>query len=228
MNAQFYKIEEIINIISYIRSLTFDEKPDYIALKKILSEYFIKNEFFNHFQFDWTVRKREKNFKDDRSITTSFTKLEYLIRGEDTVYTNYPPSDLKKYICNSENFKKNFEVSKEYNCSQSVTSNECNVSNIAINLNDNDSEIPSIPEEQIKPLATIIQKSKNINNEDHYKKYRYKRINQNLFMEAKSFNYGNSFFYPDFRSVKSCLDDIDKISNNTQKKETLVKVKIKQ
>lgn len=42
---------------NYVRSLQFDERPDYAYLRKIFRNVFIRERFRSDDQFDWTVRK---------------------------------------------------------------------------------------------------------------------------------------------------------------------------
>ena len=43
--------------LTYIRSLKFDEQPDYRYLRQILKVLFMKQQFESDFVYDWTLLK---------------------------------------------------------------------------------------------------------------------------------------------------------------------------
>lgn len=47
--------------LNYIRSLRFDDKPDYSYLQKIFKDPFEREGFQDDYDFDWTVQKYWKN-----------------------------------------------------------------------------------------------------------------------------------------------------------------------
>eukprot|EP00826_Nyctotherus_ovalis_P057279 TRINITY_DN7824_c0_g1_i5.p1 TRINITY_DN7824_c0_g1~~TRINITY_DN7824_c0_g1_i5.p1 ORF type:complete len:156 (+),score=20.08 TRINITY_DN7824_c0_g1_i5:1044-1511(+) len=56
------------NLIRHARSLAFDERPNYIKLKKLFREYFIEKKFDANFAFDWnkTVCGDKNNESEER------------------------------------------------------------------------------------------------------------------------------------------------------------------
>ncbi|KAJ5904870.1 uncharacterized protein N7473_001786 [Penicillium subrubescens] len=47
--------------LNYSRSLRFDDKPDYMYLRKIFRDLFVRESLQNDYVFDWTVYKYQKN-----------------------------------------------------------------------------------------------------------------------------------------------------------------------
>ncbi|KAI8079802.1 kinase-like domain-containing protein [Halteromyces radiatus] len=59
---------------NYVRSLRFDDSPDYAYLHKLFRTLFIREGFQYDYIFDWTLRKmHEKRVTDSQSITTTPT-----------------------------------------------------------------------------------------------------------------------------------------------------------
>ncbi|CAO3646795.1 unnamed protein product [Cunninghamella echinulata] len=58
--------------LNYVRSLRFDDKPDYSYLHKLFRSLFIREGFQYDYVFDWTIRKmHEKRLAEGLSSTTS-------------------------------------------------------------------------------------------------------------------------------------------------------------
>lgn len=55
--------QEFTIYLNYVRSLRFDDKPDYSYLRKLFRDLFVREGFQYDYVFDWTVRKmqQEKN-----------------------------------------------------------------------------------------------------------------------------------------------------------------------
>ncbi|KAJ8658323.1 hypothetical protein O0I10_006006 [Lichtheimia ornata] len=52
--------QEFAIYLNYVRSLRFDDKPDYTYLRKLFRDLFVREGFQYDYVFDWTVRKMEK------------------------------------------------------------------------------------------------------------------------------------------------------------------------
>jgi serine/threonine protein kinase len=48
---------EFIRYMTYCRKLRFDEKPDYLYLRKLFKDLFVKMSYKNDFVFDWLVKR---------------------------------------------------------------------------------------------------------------------------------------------------------------------------
>jgi casein kinase I family protein HRR25 len=55
--------QEFVIYLNYVRSLRFDDKPDYSYLRKLFRDLFVREGFQYDYVFDWTIRKmvRKKN-----------------------------------------------------------------------------------------------------------------------------------------------------------------------
>ncbi|CAN6612167.1 casein kinase I homolog Hrr25p [Trichomonascus vanleenenianus] len=51
---------EFTMFLNYARSLRFDDKPDYVFLRKILRDLFIRQRYLYDYVFDWTMCKSQK------------------------------------------------------------------------------------------------------------------------------------------------------------------------
>lgn len=49
--------QEFAIYLNYVRSLRFDDKPDYTYLRKLFRDLFVREGFQYDYVFDWTVRK---------------------------------------------------------------------------------------------------------------------------------------------------------------------------
>jgi len=61
---------EFAHYITYCRGLRFDEKPDYIYLKKLLKDLFVKSGYEQDYVYDWNIindqqKKKETNEKEN-------------------------------------------------------------------------------------------------------------------------------------------------------------------
>jgi len=73
---------EFATYLSYCRSLTFNEKPEYNCLRQIFRKVFFRKEFCKDYLFDWTVlnikhgksRKKMIDSPSDRNSTSKETK----------------------------------------------------------------------------------------------------------------------------------------------------------
>ncbi|KAI9262737.1 kinase-like domain-containing protein [Sporodiniella umbellata] len=52
--------QEFAIYLNYVRSLRFDDKPDYSYLRKLFRDLFVREGFQYDYIFDWTIRKLEK------------------------------------------------------------------------------------------------------------------------------------------------------------------------
>lgn len=53
--------QEFAIYLNYVRSLRFDDKPDYSYLRKLFRDLFVREGFQYDYVFDWTIRKLVKN-----------------------------------------------------------------------------------------------------------------------------------------------------------------------
>ena len=49
--------QEFAIYLNYVRSLRFDDKPDYSYLRKLFRDLFVREGFQYDYVFDWTIRK---------------------------------------------------------------------------------------------------------------------------------------------------------------------------
>lgn len=54
--------------LNYIRSLRFDDKPDYSYLRKLFRDLFVREGFQYDYVFDWTIKKMVRR-KDPNGYT---------------------------------------------------------------------------------------------------------------------------------------------------------------
>ncbi|ORX52394.1 kinase-like protein [Hesseltinella vesiculosa] len=65
--------QEFVIYLNYVRSLRFDDKPDYSYLRKLFRDLFVREGFQYDYVFDWTIRKmHEKKMAE----TTTNPSLE--------------------------------------------------------------------------------------------------------------------------------------------------------
>jgi len=188
----------------------------------LIAECFVRNEFYKHFQFDWTIKKREmfsKKETKEKSTATDVSKIEFLFNCDDKVYSNYPKSILKKFICSvtnynkyNKNYSKDIDQSKHsFNSKQIFTMNEKEIQeedeskiseneNIPIEINEFD---------QYKLHEFIIPR-----NAEHYKKYRYFRINQYYLYFSANIDSLPSFVLPHKQVRTFIKKDNDSKSDN--------------
>ncbi len=48
---------ELVTYLKYVKSLKFEDRPDYSYLRRLLKELFVKSGYEYDFIFDWTVQK---------------------------------------------------------------------------------------------------------------------------------------------------------------------------
>ncbi len=48
-------IVELVTYLKYVKSLKFEDRPDYSYLRRLLKELFVKSGYEYDFVFDWTV-----------------------------------------------------------------------------------------------------------------------------------------------------------------------------
>ncbi|KAI7875854.1 kinase-like protein [Lichtheimia hyalospora FSU 10163] len=65
--------QEFTIYLNYVRSLRFDDKPDYSYLRKLFRDLFVREGFQYDYVFDWTVRKmqQEKNKEQQQPASSS-------------------------------------------------------------------------------------------------------------------------------------------------------------
>ncbi|KAG0164851.1 serine/threonine protein kinase [Apophysomyces sp. BC1034] len=61
--------QEFAIYLNYVRSLRFDDKPDYSYLRKLFRDLFVREGFQYDYVFDWTIRKmQEKRIADGQPV----------------------------------------------------------------------------------------------------------------------------------------------------------------
>lgn len=55
--------QEFAIYLNYVRSLRFDDKPDYSYLRKLFRDLFVREGYQYDYVFDWTIRKMASIFK---------------------------------------------------------------------------------------------------------------------------------------------------------------------
>jgi len=51
---------EFVTYLTYCRNLRFEDKPDYVYLRNLLKDLFIKSGYELDYQFDWNIIAHEK------------------------------------------------------------------------------------------------------------------------------------------------------------------------
>jgi len=69
---------EFTTYLKYVRSLRFDDKPDYTYLRRIMRELFYKKGFQNDFVFDWTILNYHDVEKNARRTKEEEDKLRLM------------------------------------------------------------------------------------------------------------------------------------------------------
>lgn len=54
--------QEFAIYLNYVRSLRFDDKPDYSYLRKLFRDLFVREGYQYDYVFDWTIRKMASDF----------------------------------------------------------------------------------------------------------------------------------------------------------------------
>lgn len=65
---------EFAYIMTYIRSLKFEDAPDYAMLKKLFLDLFDRNQYGKDFEYDWVRLKIDLSLLFDRTTSTKGTK----------------------------------------------------------------------------------------------------------------------------------------------------------
>lgn len=52
---EFFLIEEFAKYLEYCRKLRFDEKPDYVFLRRMFKELFIREGYEFDYVYDWIL-----------------------------------------------------------------------------------------------------------------------------------------------------------------------------
>jgi casein kinase I family protein HRR25 len=73
--------QEFAIYLNYVRSLRFDDKPDYSYLRKLFRDLFVREGFQYDYVFDWTIRKMVK-------LLLSFISSTYTLSLERETYCN--------------------------------------------------------------------------------------------------------------------------------------------
>ncbi|ORZ23247.1 kinase-like domain-containing protein [Absidia repens] len=61
--------QEFVIYLNYVRSLRFDDKPDYSYLRKLFRDLFVREGFQYDYVFDWTIRKMHEKKMAETSPT---------------------------------------------------------------------------------------------------------------------------------------------------------------
>ncbi|CAO3587319.1 unnamed protein product [Absidia cylindrospora] len=61
--------QEFVIYLNYVRSLRFDDKPDYSYLRKLFRDLFVREGFQYDYVFDWTIRKMHEKKMAEASPT---------------------------------------------------------------------------------------------------------------------------------------------------------------
>jgi len=56
---------EFVTYLTYCRNLRFEDKPDYVYLRNLLKDLFIKSGYELDYQFDWNIIANEKKKIDE-------------------------------------------------------------------------------------------------------------------------------------------------------------------
>lgn len=86
---------EFETYMNYVRTLMFEDQPDYMYLRRLLKNLLNKRNFVYDYEFDWTVRKKHQ------SQTPNFSSGSSRISGEQQALQQQ--KGLLDYNCNNEN-----------------------------------------------------------------------------------------------------------------------------
>ncbi|KAF9905678.1 serine/threonine protein kinase [Lobosporangium transversale] len=79
--------QEFAIYLNYVRSLRFDDKPDYSYLRKLFRDLFVREGFQYDYVFDWTIYKYEKES----------TRSQQMAMQQPQVQQQVPPQQEPKY-----------------------------------------------------------------------------------------------------------------------------------
>lgn len=86
---------EIINILSYARSLKFEDKPDYVYLNGLVRDLMNKESICNDFIFDWTVKNYTTHIALNSKIIDDLRRGNHLNDSKQAVDESYNVSGMK-------------------------------------------------------------------------------------------------------------------------------------
>jgi hypothetical protein len=93
---------EFVTYIKYCRSLKFEDKPDYLALRKLFKDLLVKEGLQCDYVFDWTMKKIQDSIQTDKDKMESDSKM-----NTSTMNTTQPLDDSKKPKIFSSKFDSN-------------------------------------------------------------------------------------------------------------------------
>ena len=64
---------EFITYLTYCRNLRFEDKPDYMYLRNLLKDLFIKQGYELDYQFDWNILAQEKKKNEEVKSVSKIT-----------------------------------------------------------------------------------------------------------------------------------------------------------
>ena len=169
-----------------MRSLEFEEQPDYGYLKKLLYNIFIKKNFQENFHFDWELDNCQKKKYE------GFTNFH----GSDKKLDSIWPNEIKmgtmntKFINRPTNHQSikfdNLPINIKNNIQGSIALNEVNRFNFKKNEENDDLQIPS---ENVKVMN--IKLSDYVQNQMHF--YKYKNNHKVKYYKNNSECFGENF-----------------------------------
>ncbi|XP_027189057.1 uncharacterized protein [Cicer arietinum] len=122
---------EFASYFHYCRSLTFDQRPDYVYLKRLFRELFTSKGYVSDYLFDWTILKYQQmqQTKAQSQPTAPVAVLSILepvdvdqhqVNGctqndvaKPTIYSNRPRVCMKLRVSNADNFDDENEIQTE-------------------------------------------------------------------------------------------------------------------
>jgi len=70
---------EFVTYLTYCRNLRFEDKPDYVYLRNLLKDLFIKSGYELDYQFDWNIIAQEKKKNDETKMGAPKAKEEKMV-----------------------------------------------------------------------------------------------------------------------------------------------------
>ncbi|KAF9116636.1 serine/threonine protein kinase [Mortierella sp. AM989] len=83
--------QEFAIYLNYVRSLRFDDKPDYSYLRKLFRDLFVREGFQYDYVFDWTIYKYEKESTRNQQMAMQQSAAQPVPAQEEKYQQYYPP-----------------------------------------------------------------------------------------------------------------------------------------
>lgn len=93
--------QEFATYLNYVRSLRFEDKPDYAYLRKLFRDLFFKEGFQNDYVFDWTIKRIQESITAERPLSMGALQNEETTQQQETQQTEHDNNNGIRYIANN-------------------------------------------------------------------------------------------------------------------------------